>query len=77
MRNRTYIYKDHVLKKFHFLIFRSATTVKRRRRALNLTGSSVTTRAMLHQEAEQLVIAQLDKDPAKRHRLHGPAQNSA
>jgi len=45
----------------------SAVTVKRRRKALGLTRSGVTTRTMPHQEAEQLVMAQLDKDPAKRH----------
>ena len=49
------------------MIFGSATTVKRRRKELGLTGSGVTTRAMPLQEAEQLVIAQLDKDPQKRH----------
>ena len=42
-------------------------TVKRRRKALGLTGSGATMRAMPLQTAEQLVVAQMDKDPAKRH----------
>ena len=37
-------------------------TVKRRRRDLNLYGSKVTTREMLHQEKVQLIIDELDKD---------------
>jgi hypothetical protein len=45
----------------------SATTVKRRRKELGLTGSGVTTREMLPQVSEQLVLDKMDKDPAKRH----------
>ncbi|KAH7909728.1 hypothetical protein BJ138DRAFT_1114711 [Hygrophoropsis aurantiaca] len=42
-------------------------TVKRRRKELGLTGSGVTTKAMPRQEAKQLVVSQMDKDPNRRH----------
>lgn len=45
----------------------SATTVKRRRKELGLTGSGVTTREMLPQVSEQLVLNKMDKDPGKWH----------
>lgn len=45
----------------------SASSVKRRRKDLGLSGSGATTRSMPRQDAEHLVIAQMDRDPAKRH----------
>lgn len=45
----------------------SDTTVKRRRAALGLYGSQKTLKTMPMEEAEQLVVEQMDKDPAKRH----------
>ena len=44
----------------------SDTTVKRRRAKLGLTGSHVTTQRLSQQEAEQLVLNQMDKDPSRR-----------
>ena len=44
----------------------SETTVKRRRAELRLTGSHATTQSMPHQEAEQLVLNQMDKDSSRR-----------
>ncbi|OCH84308.1 hypothetical protein OBBRIDRAFT_808335 [Obba rivulosa] len=45
----------------------SASTVKHRRKELGLFGSGVTTRRMPDTVSTQLVLAQMDKDPAKRH----------
>ncbi|TDL13749.1 hypothetical protein BD410DRAFT_817268 [Rickenella mellea] len=45
----------------------SDSTVKRRRKRLGLTGSGVTTTALGQDIAEQLVLEQMDQDPAKRH----------
>ncbi|THG92517.1 hypothetical protein EW026_g8404 [Hermanssonia centrifuga] len=45
----------------------SDTTVKRRRRELGLVGSKVNAREIPLQQAEQLVLQQLDQDPAKHH----------
>ena len=45
----------------------SASSVKRRRKELGLSGSGATMRSMPNRNAEQLVIAQMDRDPAKRH----------
>ena len=44
----------------------SATTVKRRRGLLGLTGSRATAQRMSPQEAEQLVLNQMDKDSSRR-----------
>lgn len=41
-------------------------TVKRRRNELGLTGSRTNTKNMPRQEAEQLVLDQMDKDPSRR-----------
>jgi len=54
------LYADHG-------ISMSDTTVKRRRSALGLFGSHKTLKMMPVEEAEQLVVDQMDKDPAKRH----------
>ncbi|KAM6499101.1 hypothetical protein JOM56_004609 [Amanita muscaria] len=43
----------------------SASTVKRRRKDLELRGSAATTKTIDPAEAEQLVLKALDKDPAK------------
>lgn len=45
----------------------SESSVKRRRKELGLMGSGPTTRAMPHAIKEQLVVNQMNKDPAKRH----------
>jgi hypothetical protein len=45
----------------------SDTTVKRRRKELGLTGSGPTTRSIPYSVKEQLVVDQMNKDPAKRH----------
>jgi hypothetical protein len=44
----------------------SDRSVKRRRGQLGLTGSRTTTKIMPRQEAEQLVLDQMDKDPSRR-----------
>ncbi|KAH9921377.1 hypothetical protein B0H21DRAFT_701632 [Amylocystis lapponica] len=44
----------------------SATTVKRRRKKLKLSGSGVTTKTMAPLPRTQLVLSQMDKDPARR-----------
>ncbi|OCH87812.1 hypothetical protein OBBRIDRAFT_735571 [Obba rivulosa] len=44
----------------------SATTVKRRRKALRFFGSSSTAKTMPEQDRTQLVLSQMDKDPARR-----------
>ena len=44
----------------------SAASVKRRRAELGLTGSRVTTQSIPQQEAEQLVLDQMDKDSSRR-----------
>lgn len=52
----------------------SATTVKRRRKELGLCGSGATMRSMSRSEAQQVVLSQLDQDPAQRHgvrNIHG------
>jgi hypothetical protein len=44
----------------------SFSTVKRRRRELGLTGSGLTTKRLPDKQKEQLVLDQMDKDPARR-----------
>ncbi|KAF7986909.1 hypothetical protein HWV62_12687 [Athelia sp. TMB] len=49
------------------LIRKSESSVKRRRKELGLLGSGPTTRALPHAVKEQMVVDQLNRDPAKRH----------
>ncbi|KAJ7161620.1 hypothetical protein C8R46DRAFT_1164479 [Mycena filopes] len=44
----------------------SASTVKRRRKVLGLTGGAATLKKMVETDAVQLVLDKMDKDPAKR-----------
>ncbi|KAJ7145031.1 hypothetical protein C8R46DRAFT_918900 [Mycena filopes] len=44
----------------------SASTVKRRRKVLGLTGGAATVKNMVKADAVQLVLNKLDKDPVKR-----------
>ncbi|KAF7971586.1 hypothetical protein HWV62_20752 [Athelia sp. TMB] len=48
-------------------IHMSESSVKRRRKELGLLGSGPTTRALPHAVKEQMVVDQLNRDPAKRH----------
>lgn len=45
----------------------SATSVKWRHKALGFVGSGTTIKGMSINDAEQLVLAQMNKDPAQRH----------
>lgn len=45
----------------------SESSVKRRRKELALVGSGPTTRSLPHAVKEQLVLDQMNRDPAKRH----------
>ncbi|KAF8445060.1 hypothetical protein L210DRAFT_3611184 [Boletus edulis BED1] len=48
-------------------IHMSATSVKRRRKVLGFVGSRTNVKGIPVQDAEQLVLAQMNKDPAQRH----------
>ncbi|KAJ7021740.1 hypothetical protein C8F04DRAFT_972311 [Mycena alexandri] len=49
-----------------YKITTSASTVKRRRKALGLSGGGATVKKMAKADAVQLVLNKVDKDPAKR-----------
>ena len=48
------------------MVIYSDTTVKRRRKALGLTGSGVTTKSMPQQQKTQLVLLEMDKDECRQ-----------
>jgi len=45
----------------------STRTVKRRQKELGLMGSATTSKALLVSEVEDLVLREMEKDPAKRY----------
>ena len=55
----------------------SASTVKRRRKELGLTGSGATTKSLPMNEREQLVLDAMDRDPARHQGVRAIQQNIA
>ncbi|KAJ7474431.1 hypothetical protein B0H11DRAFT_2158685 [Mycena galericulata] len=64
MKTNNYEISD--LLKADYDIHKSASTVKRRRKDLGLTGGTATMKTMARTDAVQLVLRKMDQDPAKR-----------